>query len=166
MHPKITYLKLWNEIYKILEPCIYDLFFIEYLLESEEEKWENTKNVFEILDIPIKYLSFANLIIPWVLKSFTSEKKKAGGASFFKWDLGLLAHHNFMWVNEFMRTHCISNLDEIWNIREYYININNNKKEDNYKFIWKWEEKIDMGMEDFIKRMTGLSYNQYNKDVS
>ena len=139
MFSQITYLELWNKQYKIFEPTISDLFLIEYLMEGKDNIEENIKYIFQLLNIPEKYISYASIIIKQVLESFIKEKENSWWKSYFLWDLWLLAHHNFMGTKEFMETHYLSNIKEIGNIREYYMNLMNDKSHKNDKFINKRE---------------------------
>ena len=86
MFAKITYLQLWKKQFKIFEPTISDLFLIEYLMEWEENRKENIKYIFEILNIPDRYIIYANIIVKQVLESFIEEKAKKWWRSYFLWD--------------------------------------------------------------------------------
>lgn len=165
MFAQITYLKLWDKQYKIFEPTISDLFLIEYLMEGKDNLEENIKYIFQLLNIPEKYIFYASIIIEQVLESFIKEKAKKWWRSYFLWDLGLLAHHNFMGTKEFMKTHYLSNIEEIGNIREYYMNLMNDKKELNNKFLSKnnMKDEREEEIEDMIKRVTWLEYNKEKK---
>ncbi len=155
MFAKITYLTLWKKQFKIFEPTISDLFMIEYLMEGKENIKENVWYIYEMLWISEIYLGYATVIIKQVLDSFIKEKAKSWWRSYFLWDLGLLAHHNFMGAKEFMETHYLSNIEEIANIREYYINIQNDKSYKNGKFTNKRnisEEEENEEIKEFKER--------------
>jgi hypothetical protein len=156
---KITYLNIWKDKIIIYEPTIKTLFDIEYLLWSDNNQKDNIKIVYNLLWIPEKYLIFANSLINKVLSSFWKEEKKAWWKSFFKWDLWLLAHHNFLSYKEFIEKHTISEIKELSNIREYYFNLINWEKEKNSKFIFA-ESWRDSEADELITQITGLKYNE------
>ncbi len=156
MIPKVIYLDLSWDVYKITEPSIYELFQIESLSEDRENIKKNIETIFEILKVPKKYLLISSVVIEKVLKWFTKRKKSKWWNDYFLGILWILAHHNFMDLKSFMKTYCLSDLSELLKVREYYFNIINDKASDNVKFHDKTKESEEENekIEEFIRKMT------------
>lgn len=143
-------LELWKYTLKMQEPSIYNLLEIEDI-QTDENIDNKSERIMAVLWLDKKHTEYCSDIYRCLMSGLYPPWKTKQEKDYILWGLWMIAHHNFMWIEEFIQKYSISQISELWKVYEYYINIQNGKPEKNKRLALDLEvdeEKTD----DFIDK--------------